>query len=276
MTEQPPIDHEAFKQFERTGYSRVAEGYDQATAPVTAQVNDTVLDAVETGSGTRLLDVACGPGWLSAAAAKRGAIVTGLDFAQNMLTIARARCPDATFHEGDAEDLPFEAGQFDAVVCSLGFPHFPNPERAIAEAFRVLTPGGRYAFTNWTPPVRNPFMGLLFGAVQTHGTVNVDLPPGPSLFRFGDPAECERVLHAGGFVSVSVTEIPMLWPFSAPEEVVPGVVASTARLGPLLSMQTAEQRRNIETAIIEGAKTYTTSQGVAIPTAVVLAVARKP
>jgi SAM-dependent methyltransferase len=193
-----------------------------------------------------------------------------------MLTIARARCPDATFHEGDAEALPFEAGQFDAIVCSLGFPHFPTPERAIAEAFRVLTPGGRYAFTNWTPPARNPFMGLLFGAVQAHGTVNVDLPPGPSLFRFGDPAECDRALRVGGFVSVSVTEIPMLWPFSAPEEVVPGVVASTARLGPLLSMQTEAQRRNIETAIIEGAKTYTTSQGVAIPTAVVLAVARKP
>jgi SAM-dependent methyltransferase len=276
MTDQPPIDHEAFKQFERAGYSRVAEGYDQATAQVTSQVNDAVLDAVETGRGTRLLDVACGPGWLSAAAAKRGAVVTGLDFAQNMLTIARARCPDAAFHEGDAEDLPFEAGQFDAVVCSLGFPHFPHPARAIAEAFRVLTPGGRYAFTNWTPPARNSFMGLLFGAVQTHGTVEVDLPPGPSLFHFGDPTECDRALRAGGFVSVSVTEIPMLWPFSAPEEVVPGVVASTARLGPLLSMQTEEQRRNIDTAIIEGAKTYTTSKGVEIPTAVVLAVARKP
>jgi ubiquinone/menaquinone biosynthesis C-methylase UbiE len=276
MADQPTIDHHAFKQFERAGYSRVAEGYDQATAQVTSQVNDAMLDAVEARSGTRLLDVACGPGWLSAAAAQRGAIVTGLDFATNMLTIARARCPEAAFHEGDAEDLPFEAGQFDAVVCSLGFPHFPNPDRAIAEAFRVLTPGGRYAFTNWTPPARNPFMGLLFGAVQTHGTVEVALPPGPSLFRFGDPAECERALSAGGFVPLSVTEIPMLWPFAAPEAVVPGVVASTARLGPLLSLQTEAQRRNIETAIIEGANTYTTSQGVEIPTAVVLAVARKP
>ena len=88
-----------------------------------------------------------------------------------MLTLARARCPEAAFQDGDAEGLPFEAGRFDAVVCSLGFPHFPHPERAIAEAYRVLKPGGRYAFTCWTPPVRNPFMGLLFGAVQTHGTL---------------------------------------------------------------------------------------------------------
>jgi SAM-dependent methyltransferase len=276
MTDQPPVDHEAFKQFERDGYSRVAEGYDKATAPVTSLVNDAILDAVGTGRGTRLLDVACGPGWLSAAALQLGAMVTGVDFAKHMLTIARARCPEAEFHDGDAENLPFEAGRFDAVVCSLGFPHFPNPERAIAEAFRVLTPGGRYAFTCWTPPARNPFMNLILGSVQRHGTMDVDLPPGPSLFRFGDPTECERALRTGGFVTVSVAELPMVWPFAAPEEVVLGVVASTARLGPLLAMQSAEQRRNIEHAIIEGARTYATGGGVEIPTAVVLAVARKP
>jgi SAM-dependent methyltransferase len=203
-------------------------------------------------------------------------MVTGVDFATHMLTLARARCPDAAFHDGDAENLPFEAGRFDAVVCSLGFPHFPNPERAIAEAFRVLTSGGRYAFTCWTPPARNPFMHLILGSVQRHGTMDVDLPPGPSLFRFGDPTAGERALRTGGFVTVSVTEPPMVWPFVAPEEVVPGVVASTARLGPLLAMQSAEQRRNIEHAIIEGARTYATGGGVEIPTAVVLAVACKP
>ena len=48
MTDQPAIDHEAFKQFERDGYSRVAEGYDQATAQVLSQVNDAILDAVGT------------------------------------------------------------------------------------------------------------------------------------------------------------------------------------------------------------------------------------
>lgn len=276
MTNHPAIDHEAFKQFERAGYSRVAEGYDHATAPVTSQVNDAILDAVGTAHGTRLLDVACGPGWLSAAAVQRGAIVTGVDFAEPMVALARSRCPNATFHTGDAEHLPFEAGQFDAVVCSLGLLHFPNPERAIAEAWRVLTPGGRYAFTCWTPPARNPFMGLLLGAVQTHGTLDLPLPPGPPLFRFGDPAECERALRAGGFVPVSVTELPMVWPFATPEEVVPGVVASTARLGPMLAMQSAEQRRDIEHAIIEGAKAYATAGRIAIPAPVVLAVAGKP
>jgi 2-polyprenyl-3-methyl-5-hydroxy-6-metoxy-1,4-benzoquinol methylase len=59
----------------------MAQGYDRATAMVTSQVNEAVLDAVGTGPGISLLDVACGAGWLSEAALKRGAVVTALDHA---------------------------------------------------------------------------------------------------------------------------------------------------------------------------------------------------
>jgi SAM-dependent methyltransferase len=276
MTPGPTIDVEAFKRFEREGYSRVAQGYDKATAMVTSQVNDAILDAVGAGPGISLLDVACGPGWLSAAAVKRGAIVTALDFAENMVAIARLRCPEADIQNADAENLPFQTGRFDAVVCSLGILHLPNPEKAVAEAHRVLKPGGRYAFTCWTPPASNPFFGLVLGSVQKHGNMNVNLPAGPPLFRFGELTECEKVLRAAGFTSVSVTELPMMWPFSTPEDVVPAVVASTARIGPILAMQTPEQRRNIESAITDGAKKYTTARGVEIPTAVLLAVGQRP
>jgi len=276
MTPEPAINVEAFKKFEREGYSRVAQGYDKATAIVTSQVNDHVLDAVATGPGVSVLDVACGPGWLSAAAVQRGAVVTALDFAENMVAIARLRCPEADIHNADAENLPFPAGRFDAVVCNLGILHLPNPDRAIAEAYRVLKPGGRYAFTCWTPPARNPFFGLVLGSVQKHGDMSVNLPAGPPLFRFGEVTECESALRAAGFTSVSVTELPMVWPFSTPEDVVPAVVASTARIGPILAMQTPAQRRNIESAIAEGAKRYVTARGVEIPTAVLLAVGQKP
>jgi len=67
----------------------------------------------------------------------------------------------------------------------------------------------------------------------------------------------------------------MVWPFATPEDVVPGVVASTARIGPILAMQTPEQRRNIESAIAEGAKKYVTARGVEIATAVLLALGQK-
>jgi SAM-dependent methyltransferase len=276
MTPEPTIDVEAFKKFEREGYSGVAQGYDTATAAVTSQVNQAVLDAVTAGPGTSLLDVACGPGWLSAAAAQRGAVVSALDFAENMVLLARSRCPEADVRIADAESLPFEPDRFNAVVCSFGILHLPNPEHAVSEAYRVLRRGGRYAFTCWLPPDRNPFFGLVLGSIQRHGTMNVNLPAGPPLFRFGDPAECEKVLTAAGFGSVSVTELPILWPFASPENVVPVVLASTARVGPMLAMQSPEQRQKIETAIAEGAKSYATSRGVEIPAPALLAVGRKP
>jgi SAM-dependent methyltransferase len=276
MTPEPTIDVEAFKAFERAGYSKVAQSYDKAAAIVTSQANDAILEAVGTRPGVSLLDVACGPGLLSVAAVKRGAVVTGLDFAENMVLIARLRCPEADIHNADAENLPFEPGRFDAVVCSFGILHFPNPERAIAEAHRVLRHGGRYALTCWTPPARNPFFDLILSSIQQHGNVNVSLPAGPPLFRFGDPSECERVLSAEGFVSLSVTELPMVWPFARPEDVVPAVVASTARVGPMLAMQVPEQRRHIESAIAEGATKYVTARGVEIPAGALLAVGQKP
>lgn len=277
MVHEPAVDVEAFKGFEREGYSRVAQEYDNAAAIVTSQVNDAILDAVGTRSGVSLLDIACGPGRLSAAAAKRGAAVTALDFAGNMVAIARLRYPEAAIHNADAENFPFEPDRFDAVACSFGILHFPNPERAITEAHRVLKRGGcRYAFTCWTPPARNPFFALILGSIQKHGSMNVDLPAGPPLFRFGDPTECESALNAGGFTSVSVTEVTMAWPFARPEDVVPAVLASAARIGPMLAVQAPEHRRDIENAIAEGAKKYRTVRGVEIPSAALLAVGRKP
>ena len=275
MTPNSAIDVEAFKKFEREGFSRVAQGYDQATATITAQVNDAILDAVKAGPAMSLLDVACGPGWLTAAAIKRGTIVTALDFAENMVAIARQRCPKADVQNGDAENLPFRANCFNGVVCNLGILHLPDPETAVAEAHRVLKTGGRYAFTCWTPPTRNPFLSLVLGSVQKHGNMNVNLPAGPPLFRFGEVSECETVLRAAGFRSVSVTELPMVWPFASLDDIVPAVIASTARLGPILAMQTPEQRGTIENAIAEGAKKYVTPRGVEIPTAVLLAVGHK-
>ena len=275
MTPNSAIDVEAFKKFEREGFSRVAHRYDQATATVTSQVNDAILDAVEAGPAMLLLDVACGPGWLTAAAVKRRAIVTALDFAENMVAIAHQRCPKADVQNADAENLPFQANCFNGVACNLGILHLPNPETAVAEAYRVLKPGGRYAFTCWTPPTRNPFLSLVLGSVQKHGNMNVNLPAGPPLFRFGEVAECQTVLRAAGFRSVLVTELPMVWPFGSLDDIVPAVIASTARIGPILAMQTPEQRRTIENAIAEGAKKYVTARGVEIPTAVLLAVGHK-
>ena len=94
-----------------------------------------------------LLDVACGPGVVTAALAPGAASVVAFDATEEMLEKARSRCDKAglanvTFKRGDAENLPFADAQFDGVVTRLAVHHFADPQRAIGEMFRVLRHGG--------------------------------------------------------------------------------------------------------------------------------------
>ena len=119
--------------------------------------------------GTRLLDVGCGAGQLAVIAARVGAQVTGCDIATNWLEKARARAAaeglEITFEEGDAESLPYEDAQFDAVVSLVGAMFAPRPDLVAAELSRVCRPGGMIAMANWTP---GGFIGQMFKVISTH------------------------------------------------------------------------------------------------------------
>src|SRR6267142_475921 len=108
-----PFDPAPFHDFEQAGWQRAAERYADAFGGVTAQTAEALLDAARVSSGTRVLDVATGPGFIAAAAARRGAQVTGLDFSPAMIALARTRQPSIDNGEGDAEKLPFDAACFD-------------------------------------------------------------------------------------------------------------------------------------------------------------------
>jgi ubiquinone/menaquinone biosynthesis C-methylase UbiE len=100
----------------------------------------------EAGEG-RILDVACGPGVVTAAIAPRAASVVAFDATEQMLEKAKARCAKAglrnvEFRCGDAEKLPSQDAQFDGLVTRLAVHHFANPQRAFDEMFRVLRPCG--------------------------------------------------------------------------------------------------------------------------------------
>jgi SAM-dependent methyltransferase len=107
--------------------------------------------------GMRVLDVACGTGVVAITAARRGAIVTGVDLTPQLLERARenARLAEVQvdWHEGDVESLPFEDDAFDAVLSQFGHMFAPRPEVAIAEMLRVLRPSGILAFSTWPPDV---------------------------------------------------------------------------------------------------------------------------
>jgi len=110
-----------------------------------------VVERAAIAPGERVLDLACGTGNAALLAAAAGARVTGLDSAPRLVEVARERVPDAEFVVGDALDLPFDDGAFDAVLSVFGVIFVPDPARAIAEIVRVLAPGGRALLSAWCP-----------------------------------------------------------------------------------------------------------------------------
>lgn len=205
------MDTDPFYEFEHRGWEEVARQYDDTWAQVTRQSIGPLLDAAHVQDGTAVLDVACGPGYVAAAAAARGATATGIDFSAQMIAEARTRHPGVRYDEGDAEQLAFAGSTFDAVVLNFGILHLAQPERALAEAYRVLRPGGRIAFTVWDTADHAIGHGIVLQAVQQYGDLTVPLPAGPSFFRFSDPDEAKRALTAAGFRESVVTHVDQLW-----------------------------------------------------------------
>jgi ubiquinone/menaquinone biosynthesis C-methylase UbiE len=155
--------------------------------------------------------------------------VTGIDFSAPQVRLARERYPGVRFEQADAEALPFDPDTFDAVVNAFGMCHFPNPEIALREAFRVLKRGGRVAFTVWDTPERAVAFGAVYAAVRAHGSMDVGLPAGPNFFLFSDPEQSTRALQDAGFVSPSCRQVPQVWGLSDPDELFKVFTEGTVR-----------------------------------------------
>jgi SAM-dependent methyltransferase len=133
-------------------WSSGGAGYDQISRGIADSIEHCVL-RLDPRSGERILDLATGTGWTSRLVAKRGARVTGLDIAADLVAAARERAAaeslDIDYRIGDAEKLPFGDGEFDAVISTCGVMFATRPELASAEIARVTRKGARVALTTW-------------------------------------------------------------------------------------------------------------------------------
>jgi len=156
------------------------------------EISRGILDAIEHCTnrlapprGGSVLDLATGTGWAARRLAERGFRVTGVDFAPDMLAVARelagAHDLDIAFDLGDAEALPYPDASFHAVMSSFGIMFVQRPEDAAAEIARVCKPGGRIALATWTPD-GNVFE--MFSIMKSYMPKPTGTPP-PSPFEWG-------------------------------------------------------------------------------------------
>jgi SAM-dependent methyltransferase len=276
MIARVPIDADAFRDFERRAHDRLARTYERFFEPVTAGAIPALLDAAGVAPGFRVLDVACGPGAVAAAAAALGATVIGVDLSPEMIARARGRHPRLEFREADVERLPFPDEAFDAVVCNFGLGHFPRPELGAAELLRVLKPGGRAALSWWDAPARARVNGVFFDAVAEAGAPPTGaVPEGPPPFRFADDAELRALLTIAGFGEPSVRPLTWTHRIASIEAWWEGGLGSLARASAAVVHQPPAVQARIRAAFERLAAGYRAEGGFVVPAAAKIAAGRR-
>ena len=275
MTTAVSFDLEAVRAFEHAGWEKAASQYRATFAEATRVFIGALLDAAGVVAGGRVLDIACGPGIVTAAAGARGAVAAGLDFSPAMLALARAANPALQFHEGDAEAMQLADASMDAVVSNFGIHHVPRPERAVAEAFRVLRPGGKLAFTTWADPAENIPWQLLQDAIRLHGDPDAATAP-PSGGGLGEPTAVLRLLQVAGFAEATAETVRREWRLAQPGDLIASLRRGTVRTAALIESQNPAALLAIEAEIARRAAAYRRDGWYCIPTAAILGCGIRP
>jgi SAM-dependent methyltransferase len=200
------VDARLQRRVQRYGWDLAASTYEPLWQAQLAEAQAAMLALAAPAAGERVLDVACGTGLVSLAAADgvgSGGRVLGVDLSQAMVDAATAAARrrglgHAAFARMDAESLALADASFDLALCGLGLMYLPEPERALREMRRVLRPGGRIALAVWGERARCGWAPV-FEIVDAEVASEVC----PLFFRLGGADTLARLCADAGFVTTA-------------------------------------------------------------------------
>ena len=185
-----------------------------------AAYNEPFLDAAAIGTASRVLDIGCGTGSTTIAAARRAPAgsALGLDLSRQMLDVARRTAEregvaNVTFEQADAQVHPFETASFDSAISRTGAMFFGDPSAAFANIARALRPGGTLTLLVWQSLADNEWIREIATILAAGRQRPMPPPEAPGPFSLSDPARVRRLLTGSGFAGVELGGLsaPMLF-----------------------------------------------------------------
>jgi SAM-dependent methyltransferase len=262
------FDPDVVTAYERDTWNRCADDYIDTFGGITGETVPLLIESAGIRSGSQVLEIGSGPGHVADMLMQAGAIVTGVDFSSNMVDVAQSSFPGITFQQADAEELPFEAESFDAVVANFVVHHLARPETVFREINRVLKPGGRFVFAVWGAPEEQSSIGAFFGAVMAHHDMD-ELPHGP-LFGVTERSVYEPLLTQADLQDCQLSIHEMIWKADSLEPVLKGFWD----WGDMAALP-AETQANIKETTRENSKAYEKDGRYAFPHAILFGSASK-
>ncbi|MCU1375780.1 MAG: Methyltransferase type 11 [Actinomycetia bacterium] len=243
-------------------------------------VLDALLDAASLGPGEGVLDVGCGCGATSIAAA--GAVgstgsVLGIDLSEPMLDVARRRATDAglghlRFVVGDAQ-VDLVPGGHDVAISRFGTMFFDASGDAFANIAAALSTGGRLCMATWQPLADNPWLVVPAEALLRHGSLPPTDPSAPGMFAQSSASTITGLLGGAGFTDVDVQPVTVDLRLGADAadatDYLAGMGLSRAVLEPLGPSQRASALAAVTAALADHADAtgVTLAAGVLVTTA---------
>ena len=263
------------RRVQRYGWDRAAADYDPSWQSQLAAAQSRVLECAAPASGERVLDVACGTGIVTRAAAAavgpHGSVL-GVDLSAGMVDAARRRTVDANvrFVRMDAEHLELPDAAYDVALCALGLMYMPDPLRAVAEMRRVLRPGGRVALAVWGERASCGWAPL-FRIVDAEVKSEVC----PLFFRLGEREALARLCVRAGFVAVEQHRLRMPLDYATDDDACRAAFAG----GPVAlawSRFSDDVRARVRGRYMEAIAPWRHERGYRIPGEFVVVAARVP
>ena len=206
-----------------TTYNAAADFYDDSANSFWDRFGRKTIERLRLPLAARVFDACCGTGASAIPAAEKvgpHGSVLGVDLAQGLLTLARAKASarglkNIEFRLGDVLDPAFPESQFDAVVCVFGIFFIPDMPAAVQALWRLVRPEGRLAITTWGPNFLEPGSTAFWNAVRE---VRPDLYKGFNPWdRISDPPSVRALLHAGGVDQVEAIAEAGTHPIQSPQ-----------------------------------------------------------
>ncbi len=241
-----------------------------------APITQALVEDGQIGSQHTVLDIATGPG---EPALSVGALVGpegkvfGIDPIPAMVAAARRAAArlslkNAQFDVASADQLPFPADTFDAVISRFGVMFFPSPVKAASEMLRVLKPGRKLALAVWHWAERNPFHYAVSRVIDRH----VDSPPSAlDPFRFASPGKLAQVLNEAGATGLS--ERLLQFTIQAPISVEDYWTLRTEMSDSLrekIAALSKDQMTEVNREAFESLREYSTDHGLSFPAEVLI------
>jgi SAM-dependent methyltransferase len=278
-------------------WAAVAPGWAEHAQDVDARVahvTERMIDLAMPEPGDRVLELACGPGGAGLAVAQRlapdGELVLS-DVAPEMTSVAADRAAalglsNVSTRELDLERIEEPDASYDVVLCREGLMFATDPAGAAREMSRVLRPGGRVALTTWGPRDRNPWLGLLMGAVRAQTDAPAPHAAGgsgascansgiPGAFSLADSEQLADLLTDAELADVVVSEVPVPLRAGSFVEWWTRSCALAAPLARVVASLSNDVVQAIRDRAQEAARAYETPSGLEFPGLTLLATARR-